>query len=63
MDFAYITGPRKGDILKIQLPDIQNNELHIVTEKKKTELVFSVVPIFALFALLIFFCKFSDELC
>ena len=43
MDMAYITGLRKGDILKIKLGDIQNDELSVKTQKTGKKLVFMVV--------------------
>jgi len=42
MDLAYVTGLRKGDILKIKLPDIHDGELHVVTQKTKRKMVFTV---------------------
>jgi integrase len=42
MDIAYLTGLRKGDILKLKLSDIQNGELLVETEKTKKKLCFKV---------------------
>ncbi len=42
MDLAYITGLRKGDILKIKLGDIQNDELTVLTQKTGKKLVFVI---------------------
>jgi integrase len=42
MDIAYLTGLRKGDILKLKLSDIKNNELLVETEKTKKKLCFKV---------------------
>lgn len=43
MDMAFITGLRIGDILKIKLGDIQNDELSVVTQKTGKKLVFLAV--------------------
>ena len=42
MDIAYLTGLRKGDILKLRLADIQNGELLVETEKTKKKIAFKV---------------------
>jgi integrase len=42
MDIAYLTGLRKGDILKIKFADIQEKELHVLTQKTKTKMVFQI---------------------
>jgi integrase len=42
MDIAYLTGLRKGDILKLKLSDIKNDELLVETEKTKKKLCFKV---------------------
>jgi integrase len=42
MDIAYLTGLRKGDILKLKLSDIQNGELLVETEKTKKKIAFKI---------------------
>jgi integrase len=42
MDIAYLTGLRKGDILKLKLTDIKNDEILVETEKTKKKLCFKV---------------------
>ena len=42
MDIAYLTGLRKGDILKIKFADIRENELHVDTQKTKKKMVFQI---------------------
>ena len=42
MDIAYLTGLRKGDILKLKLSDIKNDEVLVETEKTKKKLCFKV---------------------
>ena len=43
MDMATITGLRIGDVLKIKLGDIQNDELSVVTQKTGKKLIFKIV--------------------
>ena len=46
MDMAYITGLRKGAILKIKLSDIKDGMLHVVTEKTGKKLAFKGTKVF-----------------
>ena len=42
MNIAYLTALKKGDILKIKLSDIQDNELQIDVEKTKKKMSFNL---------------------
>lgn len=42
IDLAYLTALRVGDILKLRLGDIQDNELHVTTQKTGKKLVFTI---------------------